>query len=191
MISKNDVPSFTPKINSPFIYKKDENLKKFLLTKLVNAEYASLKAPAFSQFSEKTLEHALSKLYDELYNMNFSFTWLGDALTYAQTYNSNVNMIHAVLPKIFIPHTPPNRSGSLYNETSASYNDSHLNISNTPKELKDNSSIASSSSSKFSFKNPPWKWRRSSYQANTGSQLQLTDRERHGFTAQDENDSVS
>lgn len=41
-------------------------MKNFLLSKLINAEYASLRAPAFSVYSEKTLESSMQKLYDTL-----------------------------------------------------------------------------------------------------------------------------
>lgn len=66
VISKRDVPEFGPRIRHPHIFKKDEKLKKFLLSKLINAEYASLRAPAFSFYSEKTLESSLQKLYENL-----------------------------------------------------------------------------------------------------------------------------
>ena len=74
VISKTKVPIFEPVIHWPFVYEKDENLKKFLLSKLINAEYASLKAPAFSSFSEKTLEQSLQKLCETLEKLTSSFT---------------------------------------------------------------------------------------------------------------------
>lgn len=68
------MPKFEPYIRAPYIFKKDKNLKKFLLSKLINAEYASLRAPAFSFYSEKTLESSLQKLYENLVLSTRSFT---------------------------------------------------------------------------------------------------------------------
>lgn len=74
VISRKDVPYFGPYIRKPYIFKKDQNLKHFLLSKLIKAEYASLKAPAFSSFSEKTIEDSLSKLCDNLEVLTTAFT---------------------------------------------------------------------------------------------------------------------
>lgn len=82
MISKKDVPEFGPRIRSPFIFKKNERLKKFILSKLINAEYASLRAPAFSFYSEKTLESSLQKLYENLILSTRSFVTM---LTFSPT----------------------------------------------------------------------------------------------------------
>ena len=68
------MPFFGPVIRKPCVFRKDANLKKFLLSKLINAEYASLKAPAFSSFSEKTLEQSLLKLSENLEDLTNSFT---------------------------------------------------------------------------------------------------------------------
>lgn len=66
VIQKKDVPYFGPIVRPPYLFNKDENLRKFLLSKLINAEYASLKAPAFSVYSEKTLEQSMQRLYETL-----------------------------------------------------------------------------------------------------------------------------
>ena len=43
VLSRKDVPYFGPYIQPPFSFKKDEMFKNFLLAKLINAEYSSLK----------------------------------------------------------------------------------------------------------------------------------------------------
>lgn len=73
VISKKDVPEFEPFIRAPCIFQKDDKLKKFIVSKLINAEYASLRAPAFSIYSEKTLESSLQKLYENLILSTRSF----------------------------------------------------------------------------------------------------------------------
>lgn len=73
-MSKHEVPFFEPIIRKPSVFEKDENLKNFLLSKLINAEYASLKAPAFSPYTEKTLEQSIGKLCENLENLTQMFT---------------------------------------------------------------------------------------------------------------------
>jgi hypothetical protein len=73
VISKKDVPYFGPYIRKPYVFKKNENLKRFILSKLINAEYASLRAPAFSTFSELTLEKSLKELCQNLVDLNRTF----------------------------------------------------------------------------------------------------------------------
>ena len=74
VISKNDVPIIEPLIPKPHVFKKNEDLKRFLLTKLINAEYASLKAKAFKKFKIETIGASLSKLYAQLKKLTFEFT---------------------------------------------------------------------------------------------------------------------
>ena len=74
VISKNDVPGIEPYIPKPCIFKKNEDLKRFLLTKLINAEYASLKAKAFKKFKVKTIGASLNKLYAQLKKLTLEFT---------------------------------------------------------------------------------------------------------------------
>jgi len=73
VVSKKDVPYFGPYIRKPYVFKKNENLKRFILSKLINAEYASLRAPAFSTFSELTLGKSLKELCQNLVDLNRTF----------------------------------------------------------------------------------------------------------------------
>ena len=68
------MPNIEPAIRKPFVFKRDENLKRFILTKLINAEYASLKAKAFEKFKIETLDNSLKKLYNELSKLSVQFT---------------------------------------------------------------------------------------------------------------------
>ena len=44
MVARKDVPCFGPYIKKPYIFVINESLKNFILSKLINAEYASLRA---------------------------------------------------------------------------------------------------------------------------------------------------
>ncbi|CAF1143039.1 unnamed protein product, partial [Brachionus calyciflorus] len=86
VMSRKDVPYFEPLIRPPFIFEKNESLKKFLLSKLINAEFASLKAPAFSSFSEQTIRPGLQKLCVKLNQLTYKFTWLNEPSWYNLAY---------------------------------------------------------------------------------------------------------
>ncbi len=47
--ARGDVPYFGPSVPSPAVFKKGPRLKEFLLTKLINAQNACLKAEEFSR----------------------------------------------------------------------------------------------------------------------------------------------
>ncbi len=72
-MSRKDVPYFGPFIRRPFVYKKNRNLKSFLLAKLINAEYSSLQAPGFSQYSVVALTQSLQTLTDDLRRSSLKF----------------------------------------------------------------------------------------------------------------------
>lgn len=119
-MSKKDVPYFEPLIRPPFIFEKNQNLKKFILSKLINAEYASLKASAFSSFSEQTIRPALDRLLFKLNQLTYNFTWLNEYALYDFSYltsegaknfnelpSQNVrpifdNQMQNLMPKIFL-----------------------------------------------------------------------------------------
>ncbi len=60
-------------MRKPYVFLKDENLKRFLLAKLINAERATLKSPSFNAFTKKTIQPELEKLCDDLENLTNSF----------------------------------------------------------------------------------------------------------------------
>ena len=67
------MPYFGPSIRKPFIFKRSANLRRFILAKLINGEYASLRAPAFSVYSEKVLEDLLASLCHSLEHFTDTF----------------------------------------------------------------------------------------------------------------------
>jgi len=52
--SKSGTPPFGPLLTSPAIYEKNQALRTFLLTKLINAERASFEAPSFAPKIKRT-----------------------------------------------------------------------------------------------------------------------------------------
>lgn len=64
--ARSDVPRFTPELSRPSVYKKDSSFREFLLTKLLNAEYACHKANEFVKKMERTRASYLGALHDDL-----------------------------------------------------------------------------------------------------------------------------
>jgi len=71
VVSKNGVPYFVPYIRKPYVFNKDENFKKFLYAKLINAEYASLKN--FHMFNEQIIKPTLAKTCKKLEKLTRDF----------------------------------------------------------------------------------------------------------------------
>ncbi len=67
------MPYFGPFIRRPFVFKKNNNLKSFILAKLINAEYSSLQAPGFSQYSIVALTQSLENLTNDLRKSSLNF----------------------------------------------------------------------------------------------------------------------
>uniref|UniRef100_A0A9J8DDQ7 RAP1 GTPase activating protein a n=1 Tax=Cyprinus carpio carpio TaxID=630221 RepID=A0A9J8DDQ7_CYPCA len=65
--ARDDVPFFGPPLPSPAIFKKGPEFREFLLTKLINAEYACYKAEKFAKLEERTRSALLETLYEELH----------------------------------------------------------------------------------------------------------------------------
>uniref|UniRef100_A0A0N5C0Z8 Rap-GAP domain-containing protein n=1 Tax=Strongyloides papillosus TaxID=174720 RepID=A0A0N5C0Z8_STREA len=64
--ARNDVPFFGPTLPSPSIFKKGQEFKNFLLTKLINAENAAYKSEKFAKLAERTRISLLDTLYATL-----------------------------------------------------------------------------------------------------------------------------
>lgn len=64
--ARSDVPYFGPSLPNPAIFKKGEEFKEFLLTKLINAENACYKAEKFSTLERRTRSCLLSNLTEQL-----------------------------------------------------------------------------------------------------------------------------
>ncbi|XP_068172280.1 rap1 GTPase-activating protein 1 isoform X9 [Antennarius striatus] len=65
--ARDDVPFFGPALPDPAIFKKGSDLREFLFTKLINAEYACYKAEKFAKLEERTRSALLETLYEELH----------------------------------------------------------------------------------------------------------------------------
>ncbi|KAJ8384270.1 hypothetical protein AAFF_G00207310 [Aldrovandia affinis] len=75
--SRDDVPFFGPALPDPAVFKKGPELHEFLLTKLINAEYACYKADKFAKLEERTRTALLETLYEELHMNSQSMMGLG------------------------------------------------------------------------------------------------------------------
>ena len=64
--ARSDVPYFGPSLPSPPVFRKGEEFKEFLLTKLINAENACYKAEKFSTLERRTRSCLLSNLTEQL-----------------------------------------------------------------------------------------------------------------------------
>uniref|UniRef100_A0A915E8D7 Rap-GAP domain-containing protein n=1 Tax=Ditylenchus dipsaci TaxID=166011 RepID=A0A915E8D7_9BILA len=64
--ARDDVPFFGPTLPAPSIFRKGQDFRNFLLTKLINAELAAYKAEKFSKLAERTRASLLDGLYANL-----------------------------------------------------------------------------------------------------------------------------
>ncbi|XP_072281501.1 rap1 GTPase-activating protein 1 isoform X3 [Pyxicephalus adspersus] len=65
--ARDDVPFFGPPLPDPAVFQKGAEFQEFLLTKLINAEYACYKAEKFAKLEERTRAALLETLYEELH----------------------------------------------------------------------------------------------------------------------------
>lgn len=71
--ARGDVPYFGPSIPSPAVFARGPRLKEFILTKLINAQMACLKAEEFSKLELRTRTTLLNNLEEELSNKTQEF----------------------------------------------------------------------------------------------------------------------
>ncbi|XP_061423945.1 rap1 GTPase-activating protein 1-like [Lethenteron reissneri] len=64
--ARDDVPEFKPPLPNPPVFKKGEEFREFLLTKLINAEHACYRADKFAKLEERTRAALLETLHEEL-----------------------------------------------------------------------------------------------------------------------------
>uniref|UniRef100_A0A914W0Z7 Rap-GAP domain-containing protein n=1 Tax=Plectus sambesii TaxID=2011161 RepID=A0A914W0Z7_9BILA len=64
--ARDDVPFFGPTLPSPALFRKGQEFRNFLITKLINAENAAYKSDRFSKLAERTRGSLLDALYNEL-----------------------------------------------------------------------------------------------------------------------------
>ncbi|KAG9482686.1 hypothetical protein GDO78_011374, partial [Eleutherodactylus coqui] len=75
--ARDDVPFFGPPLPDPAVFRKGSEFQEFLLTKLINAEYACYKAEKFAKLEERTRAALLETLYEELHINSQSMMGLG------------------------------------------------------------------------------------------------------------------
>ncbi|XP_078235627.1 rap1 GTPase-activating protein 1 isoform X4 [Pogona vitticeps] len=75
--ARDDVPFFGPPLPNPAVFRKGPEFQDFLLTKLINAEYACYKAEKFAKLEERTRAALLETLYEELHLNSQSMMGLG------------------------------------------------------------------------------------------------------------------
>ncbi|KAL2104185.1 hypothetical protein ACEWY4_001053 [Coilia grayii] len=75
--ARDDVPFFGPALPDPAIFRKGPEFHEFLLTKLINAEYACYKAEKFAKLEERTRTALLETLYEELHINSQAMMGLG------------------------------------------------------------------------------------------------------------------
>ncbi|KAM3718882.1 Rap1 GTPase-activating protein [Dirofilaria immitis] len=64
--ARDDVPFFGPTLPAPSIFRKGQEFRNFLLTKLINAENAAYKSMKFAKLAERTRSSLLEALYGNL-----------------------------------------------------------------------------------------------------------------------------
>ncbi|XP_072571227.1 rap1 GTPase-activating protein 1 isoform X10 [Paramormyrops kingsleyae] len=75
--ARDDVPFFGPALPDPAVFRKGPEFHEFLLTKLINAEYACYKAEKFAKLEERTRTALLETLYEELHANSQAMMGLG------------------------------------------------------------------------------------------------------------------
>lgn len=68
--ARDDVPFFGPTLPHPAVFKKGQEFRNFLLTKLINAESSACKAGRFAKLAERTRASLLEALHNELKRRN-------------------------------------------------------------------------------------------------------------------------
>ncbi|NWY48906.1 RPGP1 protein, partial [Sylvia atricapilla] len=75
--ARDDVPFFGPPLPDPAIFRKGPEFQEFLLTKLINAEYACYRAEKFAKLEERTRAALLETLHEELQARSQAMLGLG------------------------------------------------------------------------------------------------------------------
>jgi len=71
--ARSDVPYFGPSLPNPAVFKRSNEFKDFLLTKLINAENACYKAEKFSTLERRTRSCLLSSLTEQLCSLTTEY----------------------------------------------------------------------------------------------------------------------
>uniref|UniRef100_A0AC35U6G6 Rap-GAP domain-containing protein n=1 Tax=Rhabditophanes sp. KR3021 TaxID=114890 RepID=A0AC35U6G6_9BILA len=95
--ARNDVPFFGPTLPAPSIFRKGQDFKTFLLTKLINAENAAYKSEKFAKLAERTRVSLLDTLYSTLKERSefYGLAFL-DSTEHTPTQTTNLGIFHSV-----------------------------------------------------------------------------------------------
>ncbi|XP_055376092.1 rap1 GTPase-activating protein 1 isoform X2 [Condylostylus longicornis] len=85
--ARDGVPFFGPTLPNPSVFKKGQDFKEFILTKLINAENACYKAEKFAKLELRTRTSLLQNLVEELKETTRDF--LGADLTMCHSSGAN------------------------------------------------------------------------------------------------------
>ena len=117
--ARSDVPYFGPSLPNPPVFKRGEEFKEFLLTKLINAENACYKAEKFSTLERRTRSCLLSNLTEQLCSLTAEYLnsqVREEKAEKADTNNTN-GILHSV-KKALIGRSKSYAPANLGNQTS-------------------------------------------------------------------------
>ncbi|XP_078281661.1 rap1 GTPase-activating protein 1-like isoform X5 [Rhinoraja longicauda] len=109
--ARDDVPFFGPTLPDPAIFKKGPEFHEFLLTKLINAEYACYKAEKFAKLEERTRSALLETLYEELHTNSQAMMGLVSEEDKIENGGSGGGGLFESFKSLLVPGKSPSKHG--------------------------------------------------------------------------------
>ncbi|XP_032903725.1 rap1 GTPase-activating protein 1 isoform X4 [Amblyraja radiata] len=109
--ARDDVPFFGPTLPDPAIFKKGPEFHKFLLTKLINAEYACYKAEKFAKLEERTRSALVETLYEELHTNSQAMMGLVSEEEKIENGGSGGGGLFESFKSLLVPGKSPSKHG--------------------------------------------------------------------------------
>ena len=118
--ARADVPYFGPSLPNPPVFRRGEEFKEFLLTKLINAENACYKAEKFSTLERRTRSCLLSNLTEQLCSLTAEYlnSQVRDEKAEKADTATNTNGILNSVKKALIGRSKSYAPANLGNQTS-------------------------------------------------------------------------
>ncbi|XP_041954497.1 rap1 GTPase-activating protein 1 isoform X9 [Alosa sapidissima] len=110
--ARDDVPFFGPALPDPAVFRKGPEFLEFLLTKLINAEYACYKAEKFAKLEERTRTALLETLYEELHINSQAMMGLGGEEEKLENGSGGGGGFFESFKSLIIPGKSPTRKKS-------------------------------------------------------------------------------
>ncbi|XP_060540529.1 rap1 GTPase-activating protein 1 [Pantherophis guttatus] len=110
--ARDDVPFFGPPLPNPAIFQKGPDFQAFLLTKLINAEYACYKAEKFAKLEERTRVALLETLYEELHLNSQSMMGVGAEDDKMENGGGGSSSFFESFKSLIVPGKSPTRKKS-------------------------------------------------------------------------------